>query len=123
MKTKTIDCVECGEKVSYGRLSCPACGALLASVAGGPARQVPESSPVEVDADAPVGVADPADAMPEADAMAEADAMSESDVAPDQIPLPLDDGEPTGAAETQTTETAERGRRERHEGARGRSRG
>ena len=42
MKTKTIDCVECGEKVSYGRLSCPACGALLASVAGGPARPVLE---------------------------------------------------------------------------------
>src|SRR6476646_1361431 len=95
MKTKTIDCVECGEKVSYGRLSCPACGALLASVAGGPARQVPESSPVEVDADASVGVAD------------FADAMAESDVAPDQIPLPLDDGEPTGAADTQSTETAE----------------
>ena len=37
MTTKTIDCVECGESVPYGRLSCPACGALLASVAGGPA--------------------------------------------------------------------------------------
>ena len=32
---------------------------------------------------------------------------AESDVAPDQIPLPLDDGAPTGAAETQTAETAE----------------
>ena len=34
MAIKTIDCVECGESVPYGRLSCPACGALLASVAG-----------------------------------------------------------------------------------------
>lgn len=97
MKTKTIDCVECGEKVSYGRLSCPACGALLAAVAGGAARHVPESTPVEVDAGARDGVADAAGAMPEADAMLEAD------VAPDQIPLLLDDAEPTGAAE----ETAE----------------
>jgi len=32
--TKTIDCVECGKAVPYGRLSCPRCGALLASVSG-----------------------------------------------------------------------------------------
>src|SRR6476619_7402572 len=57
MKTKTIACVECGEKVSYGRLSCPACGALLASVAGGPARHVPESTPVEAHDGTPVSVA------------------------------------------------------------------
>jgi hypothetical protein len=37
--TKTIDCVECGESVSYGRLSCPVCGALLASMAGGRTRR------------------------------------------------------------------------------------
>ena len=34
MKFQVIDCVGCGEAVPYGRLSCPACGALLASVAG-----------------------------------------------------------------------------------------
>lgn len=33
MTIKTIDCVECGESVPYGRLSCPVCGSLLASVA------------------------------------------------------------------------------------------
>lgn len=33
MTTKTIECVECGEPVPYGRLSCPACGSLLAAVA------------------------------------------------------------------------------------------
>ena len=32
MTTRTIDCVECGESVPYGRLSCPNCGALLAAV-------------------------------------------------------------------------------------------
>ena len=31
---KTIDCGDCGESVPYGRLSCPACGSLLASVTG-----------------------------------------------------------------------------------------
>jgi hypothetical protein len=35
MTSRTIVCSECGEAVPYGRLSCPACGALLASVAGG----------------------------------------------------------------------------------------
>jgi hypothetical protein len=34
MTTKTLDCAECGASVAYGRLSCPDCGALLASVAG-----------------------------------------------------------------------------------------
>jgi len=32
MATRTIDCVECGESVPYGRLSCPNCGSLLAAV-------------------------------------------------------------------------------------------
>lgn len=41
---KTIECVDCGESVPYGRLSCPACGALLASVAGGRARITPVGS-------------------------------------------------------------------------------
>lgn len=35
MTSRTIVCSDCGEAVPYGRLSCPACGALLASVAGG----------------------------------------------------------------------------------------
>jgi hypothetical protein len=34
MATKTIVCPECDAGVPYGRLSCPSCGALLASVAG-----------------------------------------------------------------------------------------
>ncbi len=35
MTSRTIVCSDCGEAVPYGRLSCPSCGALLASVAGG----------------------------------------------------------------------------------------
>ncbi|MEO8570333.1 MAG: hypothetical protein ABI553_01420 [Chloroflexota bacterium] len=35
MAIKTIDCVDCGASVPYGRLSCPGCGALLATVSGG----------------------------------------------------------------------------------------
>lgn len=34
MATRTVVCPECGAGVPYGRLSCIACGALLASVAG-----------------------------------------------------------------------------------------
>jgi hypothetical protein len=34
--TKSIDCIDCGAFVPYGRLSCPTCGALLASVGGRP---------------------------------------------------------------------------------------
>ena len=34
MMSKTFDCVECGASAPYGRLSCPSCGALLASVTG-----------------------------------------------------------------------------------------
>jgi hypothetical protein len=34
MMAKTFDCVECGASAPYGRLSCPSCGALLASVTG-----------------------------------------------------------------------------------------
>lgn len=44
---KTIECVDCGESVPYGRLSCPACGALLASVARGRTPVVPVAAPAE----------------------------------------------------------------------------
>lgn len=43
MTMKTSDCVDCGESVPKGRLSCPACGALLASVTG--ALRSPAPSP------------------------------------------------------------------------------
>jgi hypothetical protein len=34
MATRTVVCPECAEPLPYGRLACPSCGALLASVAG-----------------------------------------------------------------------------------------
>src|SRR6188472_468314 len=34
MSTQSIACAACGAAVPYGRLACPACGELLASVAG-----------------------------------------------------------------------------------------
>jgi hypothetical protein len=41
MVTRTVVCPDCGETVPYGRLSCPACGSLLAAVAGAPRRSEP----------------------------------------------------------------------------------
>ncbi len=41
MATRTVVCPECDEPVPYGRLSCPNCGSLLASVAGAPRRVEP----------------------------------------------------------------------------------
>jgi hypothetical protein len=41
MVTRTVVCPDCGETVPYGRLSCPACGTLLAAVAGAPRRSRP----------------------------------------------------------------------------------
>ena len=48
MPARTIVCPDCGEAVPRGRLSCPACGALLAAVAGGetrPAANLVEDAP------------------------------------------------------------------------------
>ena len=47
MMSKTFDCAECGASAPYGRLSCPSCGALLASVTGAlrPAFGPPRSRP------------------------------------------------------------------------------
>ena len=77
MPWKTIDCAECGTSVPYGRLSCPTCGALLASVTGGRPALVPESAvPSEpeperefIESPAPVAMAvpelpEPVDAPP-----------------------------------------------------------
>lgn len=44
MAVRTIECTECGTTVPYGRLSCPSCGELLASVAGA-ARSLTSLSP------------------------------------------------------------------------------
>ena len=80
MTMKTIACVDCGEVVPYGRLSCPACGTLLVSVTGGRSRvtrtvdvtplQTPE--PEEDSSGVAVAMAEPevestADLMPATD--------------------------------------------------------
>jgi hypothetical protein len=41
---RTVVCPECSETLPYGRLSCPACGSLLASVTGGTARAAARSA-------------------------------------------------------------------------------
>lgn len=69
MRVKTIDCVGCGESVPYGRLSCPACGTLLASVSGGPRRVVRTD----------VATAEPAEAVTSGEADSPALATTEPD--------------------------------------------
>jgi hypothetical protein len=73
MTASTIVCGSCSGEVPYGRLSCPNCGELLASVVGGrvaaasmpaapePAPVVPEPSPAVPAAPPPI-LYDPADA-------------------------------------------------------------
>lgn len=39
MATRTVVCPECADPVPYGRLSCPTCGAMIASVAGEATRE------------------------------------------------------------------------------------
>jgi hypothetical protein len=70
MPARTIVCPDCGEAVPRGRLSCPACGALLASVTGGdarPAAKVVEGAPDAASVSAP-------EAAPESEAPNEAPA-------------------------------------------------
>lgn len=70
MATRTVVCPECAEPVPYGRLSCPGCGALLASVAGNPRRAEPLPAAAAAVGDAAstavatgiVATAEPADA-------------------------------------------------------------
>ncbi|MGK2851794.1 MAG: hypothetical protein ACSLFN_12895 [Candidatus Limnocylindrales bacterium] len=59
MAVRTIECTECGTTVPYGRLSCPSCGELLASVAGA-ARRLTSLVPIELERTAEVAVAAPA---------------------------------------------------------------
>ena len=59
MPWKTIDCAECGTSVPHGRLSCPACGALLASVTGGRPTMAPETETGSVTGTSSEPIADP----------------------------------------------------------------
>lgn len=60
MTTTTIECIECGETVPYGRLSCPACGALLAAVKRTlPSIDQPAAAPAYLIEPVPLTVAPP----------------------------------------------------------------
>lgn len=105
MAVRTVVCPECDAPVPYGRLSCPSCGALLASVAGGATRSlhgVAAAVPV-ADFAPPVALADPAEpavrvrrsrAIP--GAVAPAQAEDTRDPVPDTTPPP-DEVEPVSA--------------------------
>lgn len=92
MATKTMVCPDCGEALPYGRLSCPNCGSLLASVAGShraviETRDAPAAEP-EVAADDVEDVvpeAAPAEA-PEAATPDDEPATSEPDTAETDTP-------------------------------------
>lgn len=88
MTTRTIDCAECGASVAYGRLSCPECGALLASVAGAVTAR-PRTGEAPIPAPAPALVdPEPAPAMIIATA-APVDIAATSTAAPTPIPSVL----------------------------------
>ncbi len=93
MTTKTIECVECGESVPYGRLSCPSCGSLLASVSGQRARPVAitEAPAVEVEAV-------PDDDLPLSQAVDDGAATAVESVATEVEPAAATEVEPAVAA-------------------------
>lgn len=62
---RTIDCMDCGASVPHGRLSCPACGGLVASVAGAAPRSAERVEPAETAETA--GAAETAEPMPAAE--------------------------------------------------------
>jgi hypothetical protein len=70
MSTQSIACAACGAAVPYGRLACPACGELLASVAGTGRRVVVGASVGRSTAEPLTGV-DPGAASTEVPAMPE----------------------------------------------------
>jgi hypothetical protein len=94
MSSQSIVCVSCGAAVPYGRLSCPACGELLASVAGAPriARAaVAEPAPKRAGRGARAGVAvAPAPAAPAPAAPASASRATPSVL----VDMPSNDHEP-----------------------------
>jgi hypothetical protein len=62
MATQTVVCPECAEPLPYGRRSCPACGALLASVAAGSVE--PENGPDPDERAEPAPAPEPAPPSP-----------------------------------------------------------
>ena len=110
MPARTIVCPDCGEAVPRGRLACPACGAMLASVVGGEAR--PAADRVE---DAPEAASVPAPEAPSVpDAQSEAPAGAPVDdpsvMAPARIQSqPLPDASPDHAPASGTAASPDPG--------------
>ena len=86
MTSKTIECSECGQPVPAGRLACPACGTLLASVAA-PVRQPRPSRAKRTEA-APAPVAAVAVASPLAEPKSPKPAPPRPAVAPAEPAVP-----------------------------------
>jgi hypothetical protein len=84
MTTTSIVCGTCAAPVSYGRLSCPSCGALLASVSG--ARRTPAS----------VASSTTATSLP--DVLYDVDSAPTGDVVEGQLALDDPEAEPPSAA-------------------------
>ena len=91
MATRTVVCPECGAEVPYGRLSCVACGTLLASVAGASRRPVVQRTGQGSDGDEAMTPGDAVDAAAASAASArgarDATVAAASDDA-DQPPVP-----------------------------------
>ncbi|MEO6206907.1 MAG: hypothetical protein ABIP77_02985 [Candidatus Limnocylindrales bacterium] len=90
MALRTIECSACGTAVPYGRLSCPECGQLLASVAGSARNLTTVAETVEDDDRAmPPAASEPvsmeADDMVEAEPIPTLEPESISIVAPEPV--------------------------------------
>ncbi len=94
--TRKIRCTDCGEAVPYGRLSCPSCGTLLASVAGGVKHGA-------------AGAGDqPADPTPEAEAAMAAMTARANEVVPASDPGPAPTLQPRPPSKTAPRPPAQR---------------
>ncbi len=82
MPARRIVCPDCGESVPRGRLSCPACGALLASVAGGVVRPAGNATGDAPDVQAP-DVQAPEDQPPSLDPSAMTPARIQTQALPE----------------------------------------
>ncbi len=75
MTATSVVCPECGSPVAPGRLSCQACGTLLASVVGSerrPSWAGASSDAADIDEDRPLASARSSDPLPEPDPVSEA---------------------------------------------------
>ena len=75
MTATSVVCPECGSPVAPGRLSCQACGTLLASVVGSerrPSWAGASSDAADIDEDRPLASARSSDPLPEPDPASEA---------------------------------------------------